>query len=109
MYKYISTCTCVLYVYRYVHTYRQCRTYIHVHTPVHKYMYKYISTCTYYTDIHTYIPQVKFGEPPSTDSEDFFTSVAVFLKQFQRIHRELFPPPKPSPRVQRPRYIHVHI
>lgn len=40
------------------------------------------------------IMQTQFGEPLSTDSEDFFADVAKFLTQFKRIRTELFPPPK---------------
>ena len=47
----------------------------------------------------------KFGEKPSTDSEDLFAWVAVFIRHFQRIHKELYPPPKPSPNTQRHRLV----
>lgn len=40
--------------------------------------------------------QVKFGEPLSTDSEDFFGDVAKFVSQFKRVRVELFPPKKPA-------------
>lgn len=40
--------------------------------------------------------QHKFGEPLSTDSEDFFADIAKFLANYKRVHAELFPPPKVS-------------
>jgi len=39
---------------------------------------------------------VKFGEPPNTDSEDFFSAIAQFIGQFKKVTLELFPP-KPPP------------
>ena len=51
------------------------------------------------THTHTRtLTQQMFGEPLSTDSEDFFSQVAKFVSQFKRIHLELYPPPKPTPR-----------
>lgn len=38
--------------------------------------------------------QIKFGEPLSTDSEDFFADIAKFLAHFKRVTTELFPPLK---------------
>lgn len=40
--------------------------------------------------------QVKFGEPPNTDSEDFFSAIAQFIGHFKKVTLELFPP-KPPP------------
>ena len=55
----------------------------HPHTCVHK------QTC-----LHTQ-HQVRFGELPSTDSEDFFSAIAKFIGQFKKVTLEMFPPPKP--------------
>lgn len=35
----------------------------------------------------------KFGEQPTTDSEDFFSVIAKFISQFNLVHKELFPTP----------------
>jgi len=46
---------------------------------------------------------VKFGEPPNTDSEDFFSAIAQFVGQFKKVTLELFPPKPPplSPNIVR--------
>jgi hypothetical protein len=54
------------------------------------------------TDTYTIILE-KFGEPPTTDSEDFFGNISIFIKQFRKILLELYPPPKPSPKMPRNR------
>jgi hypothetical protein len=43
----------------------------------------------------------KFGEQPSMDSEDFFSTISQFLVQFRKISMERLPHPSTSPRTPR--------
>ena len=101
----ISPCT-TTHLYTYIHTYilyintyiLYINAYIYICNTIHKYIHtihKYICTYIYtYMSTHTQ-HQVRFGEVPSTDSEDFFSTIAKFIGQFKKVTLEMFPPPKP--------------
>ena len=55
-----------------------------------------LNTSSWIMNEHKFSTQLKFGEPSSTDSEDFFADIAKFLANYKRVHAELFPPPKVS-------------
>ena len=92
-------------------TYKKILVCYCIHPSIHPFIYLSIHLL-FHPSIHPsfvyfcpFVQQEQFGEPPDTDSEDFFNHISVFIKHFRRVHKELFPPPKPSPKVPRKRYV----